>query len=270
MQNLVYIAKLSGGKDSTAMCDLLLKHKYPLDYIVFCDTLAEFGEMYDYLGRVKEYFANKYNFTNFITTKPKVSIDDILFMTIGEKSKNSGKIKGAFLPQMGFCDWRLYSKMHPQEAFIKELGLKKSQIRTYLGITIDEQKRCNRNDKTLLYPLVDDFKMSESDCKEYLISQNMENPLYRHFTRTGCAFCPAQSKKAKFNLWKHYPQVWRKMKQYENQFLKIIENGGAVYNPYWFNDKPLSEYEKEFEKQDNQKQLFSFDDEPLKDCFCKF
>ena len=86
MQNLVYIAKLSGGKDSTAMCDLLLKHKYPLDYIVFCDTLAEFSEMYAYLDKVKEYFAKKYKFTNFVITKPKVSIDDILFMRIGEKS----------------------------------------------------------------------------------------------------------------------------------------------------------------------------------------
>ena len=53
MQDLIYIAKLSGGKDSTAMCDLLLKNNYPLDFILFCDTLAEFDEMYVYLNKVK-------------------------------------------------------------------------------------------------------------------------------------------------------------------------------------------------------------------------
>lgn len=37
-----YIATLSGGKDSTAMIDLLLRNNYPLDYIVFKDTLHEF------------------------------------------------------------------------------------------------------------------------------------------------------------------------------------------------------------------------------------
>ena len=37
-----YIATISFGKDSTVMCDLLLKNGYPVDYIVFTDTLLEF------------------------------------------------------------------------------------------------------------------------------------------------------------------------------------------------------------------------------------
>lgn len=36
-----YIATLSGGKDSTAMVDMLLRNQKPLDYIVFKDTLHE-------------------------------------------------------------------------------------------------------------------------------------------------------------------------------------------------------------------------------------
>ena len=156
--NKIYIAKISGGKDSTAMVDLLLKNGYPMDYIVFNDTLAEFDEMYAYIDKLDEYFILRYK-KSITRLKPKVAIDDILFKTI-TKGENVGKVKGAFLPQMGFCDWRLYSKMHPQEDFVKSLGFKKSQVMTYLGITTDETHRCNRNDKTLLYPLVDDFKMS--------------------------------------------------------------------------------------------------------------
>lgn len=43
-----YIATLSGGKDSAAMLDLLLRDKKPLDHIVFYDTLHEFAAMYEY------------------------------------------------------------------------------------------------------------------------------------------------------------------------------------------------------------------------------
>ena len=35
MSKKIYIAKLSGGKDSTAMVDLLLRNNYPLDYILW-------------------------------------------------------------------------------------------------------------------------------------------------------------------------------------------------------------------------------------------
>lgn len=47
-REMKYIATLSGGKDSTAMVDMLLRYSHPLDYIVFKDTLHEFELMYRY------------------------------------------------------------------------------------------------------------------------------------------------------------------------------------------------------------------------------
>ena len=70
MSKKIYIAKLSGGKDSTAMVDLLLRNNYPLDYILFCDTLAEFGAMYEYLDKLDAYFKKAYG-KSITRTKPK-------------------------------------------------------------------------------------------------------------------------------------------------------------------------------------------------------
>ena len=51
-----YIATISGGKDSTVMCDLLLKNGYQVDYIVFNNTLIEHKEMYQYINKLEKYF----------------------------------------------------------------------------------------------------------------------------------------------------------------------------------------------------------------------
>ena len=186
MSKKIYIAKLSGGKDSTAMVDLLLRNNYPLDYILFCDTLAEFSAMYEYLDKLDAYFKKAYD---------------------------------------------------------------KSITRTK--------------------PMITDFKMSERDCQAYLKERELENPLYRHFTRTGCAFCPAQSMRAKFNLWKHYPSEWQKIKELESEILAQEAKGEKIYNKYWFNKWSVDELETRFEAQDDGCGSL-FDDEPLKDCFCKF
>lgn len=170
---------------------------------------------------------------------------------------------------MGYCDWRLYSKLHTEDDFIKSLGVSKSEIITYLGITIDEKHRADLSNENLAYPLITDFKMSERDCQEYLKSRELENPLYRHFTRTGCAFCPAQSMRAKFNLWKYYPSEWQKIKELESEILAQEAKGEKIYNKYWFNKWSVDELETRFKAQDDGCGSL-FDDEPLKDCFCKF
>ena len=57
---MIYAATISFGKDSTVMCDLLLKNGYPVDYIVFTDTMLEFPMMYEYKQKVCRYFKERY------------------------------------------------------------------------------------------------------------------------------------------------------------------------------------------------------------------
>ncbi len=262
MSKMKYIATLSGGKDSTVMCDLLLKNNYQVDYIVFSDTLDEFDEMYSYIDKLDEYFKSRYNKT-ITRLKPKKTYDDFIFK-IRAYGERVGELTGLPTAMSPFCEWRRDAKIAPFEKWAKQF----KHYKVYIGITIDEQDRTKRDDEHFLYPLIDNFQMSERDCKEYLIEQEMENPLYRHFNRTGCKKCFYQSEKDFFNIWKYYPKVWAEMKEYEK---RVQEHPKAKEeNKYWFTGfRTCNDMEQMFIKADKQGSLFDFSDEPLKDCFCK-
>lgn len=263
---MVHIATLSGGKDSTAMVDMLLRNGRPLDHIVFKDTLHEFEPMYRYVKRLSEYFKARYS-KEVITLKPEISFEDSVFGKIS-KGENEGLIRGLPAPQaMGFCTWRRESKTRPFERWLKEQGI--TEYKIYIGYTTSEIHRKMSGDE-FLYPLIDDFCMSETDCAAYLKEREMENPLYRYFTRTGCSFCPAQSDRSFFQVWKHFPKDWEYMKQIEAKLFQLEKQGERVQNKYWFSgQRTCAGMEKLFKKADKQGGLFDFSDEPPKDCFCK-
>jgi len=261
-KDVTYIATISGGKDSVTMCDLLLKNGYPVDYIVFSDTLDEFQEMYEYLDKVEDYFKLRYKKT-ITRLKPNKTYNDYIFHT-RVRGDREGMCSGLPNASNPFCEWRRDSKIVPFDKWVKDKGKHK----TYIGITLDEQHRINRDDDTKLYPLIDNFRMSENSCKEYLINQDMENPLYKHFSRTGCKKCHYQSDNDFYNIWKYYQNVWNEFKHYENE-IKKLKNVDEE-NMYWFtNYRACEDMEKLFIEKDKQGSLFDFSNEPLKDCFCK-
>jgi len=269
VDKITHIVTISGGKDSVTMADLLCKGGYPVDMIIFNNTLAEFFLMYEYIEKLKKYFKERYNKDIIVLTPNKAPESVIFRKVVDKKSEWYGWIKGIFAPVMGFCEWRTESKIRPLERYLKEKGIKNYKL--YIGYTLDEQKRANREDETKLYPLIDNFKMSERNCQEYLIKQEMENPLYRFFTRTGCAWCPANSEKSWFTVWKHFPEVWEYMVWVEKRLEYYISIGEKVIYKSWFPDgETCADKEKKFKKIDMQSCLFDdLSDEPLKDCFCK-
>jgi len=263
-EGVTYIATISGGKDSVTMCDLLIRKGYPVDYVVFNDTLDEFKEMYKYLDKVEDYFKQRYKRT-ITRLKPLKDYDrDYIFGVISDKrdAKFAGMTRGLPSANMSFCGWRRDSKIVPFEKWKKQFA----KTKTYIGITMDETHRANREDDNFLYPLIDNFKMSERDCKKYLIDRDMENPLYRHFNRTGCAKCQYQSEDSWFKVWKYYPEVWAEVKDYEAKINKLDN----VVGTHWFTKyRTCTDMEANFMQADKQGSLFDFSDEPLKDCFCK-
>ena len=50
----LYVASLSGGKDSTAMVLRLAEEGWPLDLVLFCDTGLEFPQMYGHVERLEK------------------------------------------------------------------------------------------------------------------------------------------------------------------------------------------------------------------------
>ena len=54
MSKPIYIAKWSGGSNSTVRIFELLRRKMPLDYILFNDTGYEFNFMYEYINSIRK------------------------------------------------------------------------------------------------------------------------------------------------------------------------------------------------------------------------
>lgn len=261
------IVPMSGGKDSTALADLMCKNNYNVDYLVFYNTLHEFKMMYEYIEKLKKYFKERYD-KEITVLKPKTTFRDWCLGIIKKKeSPYYNNIRGIPMVWVEPCYWRRESKIKPFDEFIKNNKIKDHNI--YIGFTLDEKKRVMK-DQRFKYPLITDFKMTENDCKKYLIDQEMENPLYRYFNRTGCSFCPAQSKKAWYEVYKNFNEDWQYMKSIERELQELEDQGWKIKNKFWFPDfKTTEDFEKDFKELDRQPSLFNFSDDPLKDCFCK-
>lgn len=263
-----YIATISYGKDSTVMCDLLLKNGHPVDAIIFTDTMLEFEMMYEYKKKVEQYFKERYK-VEVITSIPDTTFEEWCFGIIKDKNaEHYGSVRGIPIVWSEPCYWRREAKVKPQEKLVKSI-IGDDEYKTYIGFTMDETHRKMKED-SFIYPLIDTFKMSERNCQEYLINQEMQNPLYNFFSRTGCAVCPAQSDRAWYQVWKHFKNDWLYMKQVEKRLLHYEQRGMKVKNRFWFsNFRTTSDMELKFKQIDKQGSLFDFSDEPLKDCFCK-
>ena len=244
---------ISGGRDSTAMVEKMLQEGRQLDYIIFTDTKHEFNFMYEYLEKFNDRLKSVYG-KEITYLHPASKFEDWVFgeVTRGERK---GMIRG--LPMITVvCYWKRESKVKPFAKFIKDNNI--DEYTQYIGYTYGEQKRAKVQDVNQSFPLID-YKMCEADVDRLLESVDMVNPLYQHFSRTGCSMCPYQSERSMYALWKNYPDTWLFMKNIENKLL-AMDN---VVNKTWKIGKTVQEIEDSF--MENKKNL---SDIPDKSCEC--
>ena len=268
--NTVYVGTISFGKDSTVMNDLLLKNGYPMDEIIFTNTYKEFDDMYSYGLKVNNYFKSRYN-KEITFLNPLATFEEWCFGVIKDKTAEGfGAIRGIPLPSDNetMCFHRRETKVKPIDSYLNK-KYPNMKIVKYIGYTKGEGRNIKDTENLKhIYPLKNIFKMNEERCKEYLIHQDMENPLYRFFSRTGCYLCPFQSEKSMYQLYKYFNKYWEKMKWIEKILKDYEDMGFKVMNRYFFvNKRTCEDMEKIFKIRENE--LFDFSDEPLKDCFCK-
>lgn len=271
-ENMLTIANLSGGRDSTAMVIRYLELGNKIDYILFCDTGFEFPEMYDYVNKLDSYLQINFNKSiNWINKGGKENKDDThtiiekwAFIKPIEKGDKAGSKRG--LPMMIGKDYcTRETKIKPTKLFLKDKCSDKFKVTALIGYTHNEVEngRVSNLDYAISkYPL-HEWGWNEKEVSDFLSERQIMNPLYNHFQRTGCFFCPKQSKNSLYNLYKHYPEQWDLMKALE---LKAVSLDCANKS---FKMKFLWQYEKEFELQSKQGLLF--DENEYKEhetCFC--
>lgn len=240
---MIHIAKLSGGRDSTAMVFYMLENNIPLDYIIFSDTGQEFDEMYVYLERVNKRLISEYGKEiTVLGHKRGESFEDWVFGVL-KRGKKKGFVRG--LPHViQKCYWQRESKSIPVDDWIKRNNIGEHTL--YIGYTYSEQKRASSNGATnQVYPLIN-AKKCEWDVDELLKRIDLINPLYEFFDRTGCSMCPYQKNRGYYILWLKFNSVWEWMKSVEHKLFDLEDSGVKVINSQWHIRFTLDELEEDF------------------------
>ena len=200
-----HILSLSGGKDSTALA-FYIKENMPEVFekleLVFCDTECELPETYDYLNKI-EIFLDK----RITRLKPEKNFEHIM--------TTSGYLPS---PIRRWCTVELKTK--PFKNYIKQKL--KGVVFLYIGIRADELFRAKfnkyKNDKIKeVYPFVENG-LVKNDIEDILKSSGINLPKYYEWSnRSGCYFCPYQTKKNWINLYKNHPDLFYKARSYEDE-----------------------------------------------------
>lgn len=210
MENKEYhILSLSGGKDSTALA-FYIKENMPeihekIEYI-FCDTECELPETYDYLNKIELFLGKEIK-----RIKPYKNFEYLMAMYNYFPS-----------PIKRWCTIEMKTK--PFRKYVYDMFKEKGEgiIHLYIGIRADESFRAAKGkygDSYIQeeYPFVDNG-IAQSDVMDILEKAGVGLPAYYSWSkRSGCYFCPFQSKMTWLNLYENHPDLFMKAKAFEDE-----------------------------------------------------
>jgi len=195
----------------------------PIDEIRFLDTGWEYPQTYKHIKKLEQYIGKE-----IIIVKPIISFDE-LFQRHG-------------FPHVK-CRWCTHMK---RDSLNRGIG---KEDYSYIGYTYDELPRIKKKVKKRgieIYPLIE-WGWTEEDCLQYCYSKGFTwDGLYTIFKRVSCWCCPFQSKRSLYALYKHFPELWEKLKEMQRQAPNSFRPNQTVFD-----------LEKEFQLKDRQYKLFN-------------
>ena len=202
MKPKLYIAHLSGGKDSTAMLLRLLEEKRPLDLIIYCDTGLEFPQLYEHLNKLEEYIQ-----TPVIRLRAEKSFEYYFYeYTPKRRNPKLNKYYGMSWPgpRNRWCTAMLKTRVASR--YLARLK-KEYEIIEYIGIAADEPRRL----RDACYPLAE-WGITEKDGLDYCYSKGFDwGGLDQIFRRVSCWCCPLQGLDELRRLHEYFPHLWNKL-----------------------------------------------------------
>ena len=215
----LFVASLSGGKDSTAMVLRLIEEQRPLNLILFCDTGLEFPQMYDHVRKVEQTIP-----VPVVWLKEEMGFE-YYFLHYSPKRKNPDLADNAGMswagPRNRWCTSRL--KIQVIDRYLKKLK-KDYEIVQYIGIAADEPQRV----KEFCYPLME-WGMTEKDCLQYCYERGYDwGGLYRLFDRVSCWCCPLQGLEELRTLRREFPGLWAQLLEWESKTWRSFRKDFSV------------------------------------------
>ena len=210
-----YWAKVSGGKDSLFMFNLILHNldKYPLDGVVHYELEIDYPfikNVIDYMQSECERFGIR-----FVRIKPTKTWGE-LYERYGFPTKRARWCNSEYKLSAS----RLLDK------FMKERGF---YVVSYIGYCADEEKRFAKRvdlQKVERYPLVEEG-IEENTILQWAKTQPIFNHYYETQKRCGCMYCPLASMINYAYLYKYYPENFAFMidKMRETEYVREKELG---------------------------------------------
>lgn len=231
-KNILNVVSFSGGKDSTAMLLKMIEKGIPVDYVLFCDTGIEFPQMYRHIDKVEKEtgitITRVTAYDTFENIMFNINVNRKPDSLISQKYGINQKGYGWPGPRTRWCTSRL--KKRPADNFVRSFK-QDYEIRHYIGIAADEQYRLERKTNQNLchiHPLVD-WGMDESSCLSYCYSKGYDwEGLYKYFKRVSCWCCPLQSLDELRVLRSKFPELWEKLKEWDNKNFRTFKAGYGV------------------------------------------
>jgi len=215
----IYIVALSGGRDSTALAVFTSKEKLDC-YYIFCDTKAEYPEVYDYLDKVEKV----------------LGIEIIRLESEGFEAILKKKNFYFPAPRRRWCTQLL--KIKPMQKWLEQFGDK--TICTLVGARVDEKrmrplKKIGSAGEIRVFPFLE-IGYGKWDVNRILIEAKLGVPIYYNWKRrSGCWCCPFQSTMAWRNLLRYHPELFAKAEEWQgiiDERLRTGKQREPFYLPY--------------------------------------
>ena len=192
------------------MLIMMLERGIPVDRVLYADvgTMAEFKSQYAYIAKLSAYTGIPIE-----TVHSDRWTARSMFYGYPSKGNHMDEIRG-FPKTIGpACRYRSWLKVDPLE---KAAGQGHD---IFIGIAADEagRSRCREYAKgknRYHFPLVE-WGITEQQCLDYLRERGLYSPLYDHFRRLGCFWCPKQPVGSLRQLYLHFPELWATLRQME-------------------------------------------------------
>lgn len=240
------VISLSGGKDSTAMLLMMIERKEPIHSVVFFDTGWEFPQMLDHISLIEKRtgvriwrLQSRFPFDYWATARP----------LIARKGPMKGHVYriGSGWPSIQ-RRWCTRQKMDTINSFCAPIP----EAVSCVGYAADETSRSFADtDKIKARFPLQEYGVTEADALAYCYSKGYNwGGLYEHFSRVSCYCCPLQRIGELRTLRRHFPGLWEKMLDLENQMTLEANRGFKDYTT-------VHDLEKRFACEDRQIGLFT-------------
>jgi len=209
-----YICSLSHGKDSLAMCLMLIEKGYPLDEAVFFNTGMEFRALYDMRDKALPILrSNGIKYTELHPETP------FLYSMLERPVKKRGT---AIIHKYGYswcggpCRWGTSEKLRVLRKYIGSTSF------FYVGLAADEEKRFAKEwHPHRILPLAD-WGITEARALAYCYERGFdwrENgiALYSILDRVSCWNCGNKNLKELYNMYLYLPEYWQKLKELQSK-----------------------------------------------------